>query len=130
MSDASTDLSRLETALLNDPSVYDCAVRWRGDGNGRAKVIAYVVPARGFSPADAEARLRMVLAADLMPEAYVLLSALPVNTDGQVDDQVLATFQLLDRAFAQSCEERILRIPGITQAAAVVEEQRLGHCPL
>jgi acyl-CoA synthetase (AMP-forming)/AMP-acid ligase II/NAD(P)-dependent dehydrogenase (short-subunit alcohol dehydrogenase family)/acyl carrier protein len=130
MSDASTDLSRLETALLNDPSVYDCAVRWRADGNGRAKVIAYVVPARGFSRSDAEARLRMALAADLMPEAYVLLSALPLNTDGQIDDQVLATFQVLDRAFAQSCEERILRIPGITQAAAVVEDQRLGHCPL
>ena len=58
MSPLSRDLTRLEAALLTDPSVYDCAVRLRPQRGNGAKAVAYVVPAPGFTEESANTRLR------------------------------------------------------------------------
>lgn len=130
MANSLLELTSLEIALLNDPCVYDCAVRRRDDQGSHANIVAYVVPAAGFSQDNANTRLRSHTAIDLVPDAYVLLSSLPITEDGQVDEQALAAFPVVDEQLVKSWQERLVHTPGIAQLTLAVEEQDSECQPL
>ncbi|MHB1690581.1 MAG: amino acid adenylation domain-containing protein [Thiomonas sp.] len=84
------ELGEIEAALAAHPAVKSCAVIARKDAAGNARLIAYGV-ASGQAPSSAD--LRTLLAKRLpdymLPAAFVWLPALPITTNGKLDQQAL-----------------------------------------
>ena len=98
------ELGEVETVLLDEAAVAAAAAVVREDVPGDQRLVAYVVPADGAAAAgadgaDAAARdalvdgLRAALAARLpgymLPQAYVVLDALPLTPSGKLDRRAL-----------------------------------------
>ncbi|SCC91284.1 Amino acid adenylation domain protein [Thiomonas sp. X19] len=84
------ELGEIEAALAAHPAVKSCAVIARNDASGNARLIAYGV-ASGQAPSSAD--LRTLLAKRLpdymLPAAFVWLPALPITTNGKLDQHAL-----------------------------------------
>ncbi|HET7233067.1 MAG TPA: amino acid adenylation domain-containing protein [Longimicrobium sp.] len=81
----------VEAALQTLPGVAEAAVAARGDGAGR-RLVAYVAALPGAEPlreADLRAGLRARLPEPMVPAAFVVLDALPLNAHGKVDRAAL-----------------------------------------
>ena len=80
----------VEAALAALPGVREAAVAVRGHGR-EARLVGYVAPAPGaaLDPALALARLRGRLPDAMVPTALAVLDALPLTTNGTVDDAAL-----------------------------------------
>ncbi len=78
---------KVEDLLLRHPAVRDAVVVARVDEPGRARLVAYVVPATGEAAAAAELRrhLKAELPEYMVPAAFVSLDALPLTPGGKVD---------------------------------------------
>ncbi|MGW2714777.1 non-ribosomal peptide synthetase, partial [Streptomyces sp. NPDC001356] len=85
------ELGEIENALLSRPDVAAATVVVREDVPGDKRLVAYLVPAGGATPA--AARLRAALARELpahmVPARYVLLERLPLTPNGKVDRRAL-----------------------------------------
>ncbi|MFL6335978.1 MAG: amino acid adenylation domain-containing protein [Pyrinomonadaceae bacterium] len=88
----------IEVALRQHPSVTDCLVLARDEGQAeRARLVAYVVASgEGFAPdngdsADAQLRRHLDerLPAHMIPSAFVVLDELPLMPNGKVDRKAL-----------------------------------------
>jgi acyl carrier protein len=77
--------------LGGHPSVSQCAVVVRDDGNGESRLVAYVVPSVPVLPGREELRefLAERLPAHMVPGAFVGIGALPLTTSGKVDRAAL-----------------------------------------
>jgi acyl-CoA synthetase (AMP-forming)/AMP-acid ligase II/acyl carrier protein len=126
---AADSSAEIEAVLLRDPSVSDCVVLLRHNETGAEERVAYVV-STGLASAD---RLRERLIEALpdreLPSAFVQLPSLPLTLGGTVDVEALALLEVADRALARRWEERVKAVPGVEQAAVVVEEIP-GRTPL
>lgn len=71
-------------ALLQHPAVHDAVVLKRRDAQGLVRTIAYVVPADASLMETLSVDLRNRFSASRLPDAYVFLSAIPVNDRGEV----------------------------------------------
>jgi len=82
------ELGELNSVLATHPAVGQAATVLREDRPGDRRLVAYVVPARSC-PAPTPAELRRHVAAAVpeavVPSAFVVLDALPVNANGKVD---------------------------------------------
>ncbi|GIE99514.1 non-ribosomal peptide synthetase [Paractinoplanes rishiriensis] len=78
-------------ALIRHPEVRESAVVVRTDPAGEQRLVAYVVPADGHQPAAAQLRTYLgdVVPAYMVPSAYPLLPALPLNRNGKLDRAAL-----------------------------------------
>ncbi|MDF2813285.1 MAG: hypothetical protein K0S56_4316, partial [Microvirga sp.] len=83
--------AEIEVALGSEPSVGACAVIVREDRPGEKRLVAYVVGSGGVGPDDAA--LREHLAARLpdymVPQVFVVMDRLPVNSNGKLDRRAL-----------------------------------------
>jgi len=81
----------VESALLGHPALRRAVVAARDDRAGGKRLVAYVIPAEGASPAGEELRawLRRTLPEHLVPSAFVTLDALPLTPSGKVDRRAL-----------------------------------------
>src|SRR5262249_2323453 len=81
----------VEAALAGHPGVREAAVLAREDTPGDRRLVAYVVPREGAAPPGTELRefLRCRLPAHLLPDAVVLLGALPRTPSGKLDRKAL-----------------------------------------
>ncbi|MFD9701592.1 amino acid adenylation domain-containing protein [Lentzea sp. NPDC059081] len=82
------ELGELNSVLTTHPAVGQAATVLREDQPGDRRLVAYVVPDRS-GPAPTPADLRRHVAAAVpeavVPSAFVVLDALPVNANGKVD---------------------------------------------
>ncbi|HEX7304843.1 amino acid adenylation domain-containing protein [Lentzea sp.] len=82
------ELGELNSVLATHPAVGQAATVLREDQPGDRRLVAYVVPDRSC-PAPTPAELRRHVAAAVpeavVPTAFVVLEALPVNANGKVD---------------------------------------------
>ncbi|MFI8966493.1 amino acid adenylation domain-containing protein [Streptomyces sp. NPDC053493] len=80
-----------ENVLLGDPAVRDARVLVREDVPGDRRLVAYVVPTVGARPDEAALAQRVgrALPAYMVPSAFVVLDALPLNANGKVDRAAL-----------------------------------------
>ncbi|MEV8526624.1 amino acid adenylation domain-containing protein [Streptomyces sp. NPDC052000] len=81
----------IEAALTGLDGVAHTAVTVREDTPGDKRLVAYVVPAGEESPEPGELRRRLseLLPEALLPSAFVVLDALPLNAAGKVDRRAL-----------------------------------------
>ncbi|MBO1420080.1 non-ribosomal peptide synthetase, partial [Streptomyces sp. FH025] len=82
----------VEHALLQLPEIAEAAVVVRRAGQPDAALTACVVLAEGARPSTETLRTRLAgrLPAHLVPTAWTVLDALPLNTSGKVDRRALA----------------------------------------
>ena len=117
------DLGRIELALLEDPSVADCAILTCNRTTSCAEIVAYVVPGESFMPDRLRSRLEAVLPKHLLPCAYVSVSSIPLTPGGQVDEQVLSAIGVMDADLVLRWEDQLRAVPGIERVAVRVEEE-------
>ncbi|RKH16116.1 non-ribosomal peptide synthetase, partial [Corallococcus sp. CA047B] len=81
----------IEQALALHPSVRECVVAVRDDARGGKRLVAYVVGEGATAPETGvlHAFLREQLPEYMVPSAFVVLSALPLNANGKVDRRAL-----------------------------------------
>jgi amino acid adenylation domain-containing protein len=85
----------IESAILNHPMVQDVIVLAREELPGEKRLVAYLVPQPEHPTSQAKLEdgvrefLSSRLPAYLVPSAYVMLDALPINPSGKLDHQAL-----------------------------------------
>ncbi|GGP09341.1 hypothetical protein GCM10012278_44650 [Nonomuraea glycinis] len=87
------ELGEIESRLLEHAQVAEAAVLVRDGDAGDQRLIAYVVPAPGATPAPGTltAHLARTLPQAMLPSAYVTLAALPLTPVGKLDRAALPT---------------------------------------
>ncbi|OUM08455.1 non-ribosomal peptide synthetase, partial [Pseudomonas syringae] len=85
------ELGEIESRLSACAGVREAVVIAREDEPGEKRLVGYVLPQPGMSPdaADLRATLLEHLADYMVPSAFVLLSALPLTTNGKLDRKAL-----------------------------------------
>ncbi|MFF5727513.1 amino acid adenylation domain-containing protein [[Kitasatospora] papulosa] len=83
--------AEIEHTLLADPDVRAACVLVREDIPGDRRLVAYLATAPGTRPDEAALARRVgrTLPAYMVPSAFVLLDALPLNANGKVDRRAL-----------------------------------------
>ncbi|MDF6018170.1 non-ribosomal peptide synthetase [Streptomyces sp. JH34] len=83
--------AEIENTLLADPDVRAACVLVREDIPGDRRLVAYLAAAPGTRPDEAALARRVgrTLPAYMVPSAFVLLDALPLNVNGKVDRRAL-----------------------------------------
>jgi amino acid adenylation domain-containing protein/non-ribosomal peptide synthase protein (TIGR01720 family) len=81
----------IEALLLSHPAVAEAAVLARDDGTGERRLVAYVAPAPESRLTGGELRqlCREKLPEFMVPQAVVLLPALPLTAHGKIDRKAL-----------------------------------------
>ncbi|MBJ6760929.1 amino acid adenylation domain-containing protein [Myxococcaceae bacterium JPH2] len=115
------ELGEIEAALEQQPGVQQAVVLAREDIPGDKRLVAYVTGRGGPSAVDAEA-VRTALAARLpeymVPAAFVVLEALPLNPNGKVERKALPA-----PSFERTEEARVApSTPTEREVAALFEE--------
>ncbi|HLK58120.1 MAG TPA: amino acid adenylation domain-containing protein, partial [Chthonomonadaceae bacterium] len=84
------ELGEIESALREYPSLAEAVVLAREDVAGDKRLVAYVVGSDGAVSVSAlREHLKDRLPGYMVPSAFVLLDALPLNTNGKVDRKAL-----------------------------------------
>ncbi len=86
------DVAEIESWLLAQPDIVECAVCVSSDSENFARLVAYVVP-RPKAALDSRKMLRAlstVLPRDSLPNSIQFLSALPLTSTGKVDRKALS----------------------------------------
>ncbi len=111
------ELGEIESAVASCDGVADVLVLAREDVPGTKRLVAYVVPAAGASldAASLEETVGASLPDYMVPSAFVLLDAFPLNANGKVDRKALPAPDLAASAEAyvaprNAVEETLARI--------------------
>ena len=124
MSQIAVDVKAVEALLLTEDSVEDCAVRLRPVPGQGQELVAYVVSGSDLSASKLRTFLETKLPRTAVPSNYVRLSALPVDDQGAIDEEALASFAVLDGDLVQRWETALNALPEIERAAVVIEEKK------
>src|SRR5438128_1269556 len=89
------EYKRAITLLRQEGFVHDCAIRERQTSRGRKVTIAYVAANPGFSRGRVHERLMSVLSDGMLPDEYVVTSALPYGVDGNLDESALEALPVI-----------------------------------
>ncbi|HWZ42667.1 MAG TPA: amino acid adenylation domain-containing protein, partial [Candidatus Saccharimonadales bacterium] len=124
-------LDQIETVMRRDPTVLDCAVLVQVDQQGSRQLVAYAVGSAALEPEALSARLAAQLPEAAVPFLIVPVSSVPLTPSGLPDHSALSSLAVIDIDLLQECERALMRVPGVSQAAAmVVEGQRTPSPPL
>ncbi|WP_280400244.1 non-ribosomal peptide synthase/polyketide synthase, partial [Nocardia carnea] len=85
------ELGEIETALANLPEVAQSVVVMRTDERTGDQLVAYLVPETGrtIDPEAVRSALRAELPGYMVPAAFVVLDAFPMNASGKLDRKLL-----------------------------------------
>ncbi|GAA4897720.1 hypothetical protein GCM10023223_10040 [Stackebrandtia albiflava] len=79
----------IEAALLTHPAVTSATVTVREDVPGDRRLTAYLVAPAGFDTSGLRAALAATLPSHMLPAAFVVVDAIPLNANGKVDRDAL-----------------------------------------
>jgi amino acid adenylation domain-containing protein len=123
-------LGEVEAAIFDEPSVEDCVVVARQTETDGTCLACYVVASGPFSAERLQSRLKARLPAYMLPRAFIPVSTLPLKTNGQIDEQALASVEVIDADLARRWEEALRALPEIDKAAVVIHPQTTHLPPL
>jgi len=118
-----TDLNQLETALMAETDIEECFLTVRKTETWETQLVAYIVSKREFVLEELQGRLKKSLPEHLLPDAYVFLSALPLNASGQIDEATLNNLEVIDSDLVKRWEERLRLLPEVLDVAVVVKKK-------
>ncbi len=125
------ELGEIDAALLLLPGVAQAAVVVREEPGGDRRLIAFLTVEPGAAPAVAGLREGLLrrLPDYMVPAAFVILEALPLNASGKVDRRALARRALEAGALAAPGEEKEYAAPRdpAEQALAGLWAELLGR---
>ena len=87
----SSQIRRIETALLSLPFILDCVVTESSTDMQHSERFAYVVSTQPLNPQQLHSQLQKILPTTPLPTTYVPLAALPLTATGEVNRQMLDT---------------------------------------
>ncbi|WP_280448745.1 condensation domain-containing protein, partial [Nocardia brasiliensis] len=94
------ELGEIEAALLALPQIAQAAVLAKSDPKTGDRLVAYLVPADGdIEVAQVKSALGTELPSYMVPSAFVLLDALPLNANGKLDRKALPEPEFEAQAF-------------------------------
>jgi enterobactin synthetase component F len=81
----------IETVLTAMPEILEAVVILREDDERDKRLVAYIVPEKGLEveASDLSRRLGLVLPSHMVPAAFVVLDAIPLNGNGKTDRHAL-----------------------------------------
>jgi amino acid adenylation domain-containing protein len=112
------ELGEIESALNRHPAVRESVVLAREEGEGDKRLAAYIVPS-GAAPSVTELReyLGKIIPAYMIPARFIVLTALPLTTNGKVDRRALPAPDdarpVLDRKFTPPRNETERKLAAI-----------------
>lgn len=115
-------LRQVEAALRKDASVADCVVLEQKRVSSGKELVAFIISSGSFKPERLSASLRSLLPPELLPDAYVAVSSLPLTRDGKIDEEALTRLEVIDSDSVKQWEQQLLSVPEIDQAAVVVHK--------
>jgi amino acid adenylation domain-containing protein len=86
------ELGEIEAVLIDCPEVRQAVAVAREDSPGDVRLVAYVVPASGHedvAPRALREQLERRLPVYMVPSAFVVMKALPLNPSGKIDRKAL-----------------------------------------
>ncbi|NEP11785.1 MAG: SDR family NAD(P)-dependent oxidoreductase [Symploca sp. SIO2C1] len=110
------NLQEIEAALRSHPEIKDCYVLVK-----EQQLVAYLEVLQALSTESISTQLKSQLPKEMQPDAYVLISALPLTASGQIDEKALGSLEVIDSQLRESWEEKLRSHPQIEQAAVVVQ---------
>ncbi|NER93847.1 MAG: SDR family NAD(P)-dependent oxidoreductase, partial [Symploca sp. SIO1B1] len=114
----------VEAALKSIPEVQECAILTKD-----SQQITYLVISGKFSEEKIHSYLQSHLSSELLPSAYMPVSALPRTELGQVDETALASLEVIDSNLIARWEEKLRSHPQIEQAAVVAQPRQTKTPP-
>lgn len=124
-------IQTVERTLLSYPALKDCAIFIRLNERSKPEWIAYVVCGGQFSAERLRSHLQAALPEVVLPHIiFVPISNLPLTTAGTVDRDLLEKIPVVDADTRLHYEAQVQAIPGIDQAAVVLQEQTAWIPPL
>ncbi|WP_224242167.1 non-ribosomal peptide synthetase [Hyalangium gracile] len=100
------ELGEIEATLLDAPGVNTGVVVVRGESGGAPRLVAYLVPQAGatLQPGALKEHVKARLPEYMVPSAFVILDALPLNSNGKVDRRRLPAPTSADLALSEAFE--------------------------
>ena len=94
------ECDEVENLLCTCSEVETAVVSANNDTQGLSYLTAYIVPRRNFSLAELKRKLSKYLTAFMIPEYFVLMPAIPLNTNGKPDRKSLPIIIKESRLYA------------------------------
>lgn len=94
------ECDEVENLLCTCSEVETAVVSAHNDTQGLSYLTAYIVPRRNFSLTELKRKLSKYLTAFMIPEYFVLMPAIPLNTNGKPDRQSLPIIIKESRLYA------------------------------
>lgn len=116
-------LKPIEIALLKIPSVEDCYVLDRETSGKELQKIAYVVSTGRFIPQHVHEVLPPLFPSEELPHAYVSLTHLPFTETGEVDEEALKCFEVIETSLIQRWESTLQTYLGTDQVVVIAHER-------
>ncbi len=123
-------LKKIEAVLLSLPNIEDCAVLIRSTEQGELELVAYVVCSEPVSLDRIFPQIQTKLPLVLIPKTYISVSAIPLTSEGEVDQEILTNLAVLDQALTQRWEEQLKQQPELNEIAVLIQEQIPSVSPL
>lgn len=126
------EMEEIESVISQHPQVQMAAVVARGNKHEEKRLVAYLSPEPGASLSvnDLRSYLRQYLPEYMIPGAFVLLDALPLNNNGKVDRKALPDVDNsrpeLDAAYVPPQTEMERIVAGIWQEVLNIERVGLN----
>lgn len=116
---------KIESILLSDPNITDCAVLFRQTTQAVAELIIFYVPQGPLSQSQLRTDLHKLELQEELDIHFVPLFKIPLTADGLPDYQALAAIPILDDNFLYQSEQ-MLQMQAVLQKIAMV---RIQHEP-
>ena len=93
------ELGEIETLLAKHPSIHECAVILKKSPDGHKRLSAYFIPTCELSPSKESLRvhLRHKFPDYMVPSSFIPIETMPLNPNGKIDRQSLATIENMDQ---------------------------------